>query len=156
MNFGLASGQNNPNLPDLSAMMFPSAEPFTYPNQPLTTFENKQFGKQPQYFNNMNDPSAMMGSRMNQSDSENLEAQLFALPPYMMQGNQWSVNLQGQQQQPPMQNVMPGSNQNGMPGGSVNNANWNNQQGQAFADINLNDIFGGSEWNSSLMDQNYG
>ncbi|KAL9100115.1 MAG: hypothetical protein Q9163_004476 [Psora crenata] len=33
-------------VPDLSAMMFPSADPFAYPNQPLTTLENGQFVKQ--------------------------------------------------------------------------------------------------------------
>jgi len=157
MNFGLPPNQNNPNLPDLSAMMFPSAEPFTYPNQPLTTFENNQFTKQPQYFNNMNDASGMMGSRIPQPESDNMEAQLYALPPYMMQGNQWPVGIPNQQSRPPPPGSMPGSSQQGMqPGPVPSNANWNNPQAQAFADINLNDIFGGAEWNSSLMDQNYG
>lgn len=34
-----STGFNVP-LPDMSAMMFPSADPFAYPNQPMTTFEN--------------------------------------------------------------------------------------------------------------------
>ena len=34
------------SVPDLSAMMFPSADPFAYPNQPMTTLENKRFVKQ--------------------------------------------------------------------------------------------------------------
>lgn len=158
MNYGMPP---NPNLPDLSAMMFPSAEPFTYPNQPLTTFENNQFTKQPQYYNNINnfdDPAAIMGSRMVQPDSDNMEAQLFALPPYMMQNGQWPVNLQTQNrhQRAPPHNPMPGSSQQSMQAGPIpSNGNWNNQQAQTFADINLNDIFGGGEWNNSLMDQNY-
>lgn len=28
------------NIPDLAAIMFPSADPFAYPNQPMTTLEN--------------------------------------------------------------------------------------------------------------------
>ena len=35
-------GLNVP-LPDMSAMMFPSADPLAYPNQPMTTFENSGF-----------------------------------------------------------------------------------------------------------------
>lgn len=42
--FGLDQlNSNGPHigvLPDMSAMMFPSADPFAYPNQPMTTFEN--------------------------------------------------------------------------------------------------------------------
>jgi hypothetical protein len=30
---------HSPRIPDMSAMMFPSADPFAYPNQPMTTFE---------------------------------------------------------------------------------------------------------------------
>ncbi|KAI9817713.1 MAG: hypothetical protein M1832_004607, partial [Thelocarpon impressellum] len=30
-------------FPDLNAMMFPSADPFAYPNQPMTTLENRQY-----------------------------------------------------------------------------------------------------------------
>ena len=33
-------------VPDLSAMMFPSEDPFVYPNQPITTLENRQNIKQ--------------------------------------------------------------------------------------------------------------
>lgn len=34
------------SFPDLSAMMFPSADPFAYPNQPITTLENHDVIKQ--------------------------------------------------------------------------------------------------------------
>jgi len=39
-------GAGGGGLQDLSAMMFPSADPFAYPNQPMTTLENhhSQFG----------------------------------------------------------------------------------------------------------------
>ena len=35
-----------PGVPDLSAMMFPSADPFAYPNQPMITLENTHRFKQ--------------------------------------------------------------------------------------------------------------
>ena len=44
--FSFANSNNNAssipgyNIPDLSAMMFPSTDPFDYPNQPMTTLEN--------------------------------------------------------------------------------------------------------------------
>jgi hypothetical protein len=38
--FADPSGINGP-LSDISTMMFPSADPLAYPNQPMTTFENK-------------------------------------------------------------------------------------------------------------------
>jgi len=146
-------------------MMFPSAEPFTYPNQPLTTFENNQFAKMPPYYNmaGRDDPSSMMQSQMSgQVDADNMEAQLYALPPYMMSGDQWAVNMQNQQQRTQMPNTMSSSGQGGLgmpltPSGM----SWSQQQqampqGQAFPDINLNDLFGGGEWNTSLMDQGSG
>ena len=34
------------DVPDFSAMMFPSSDPFAYPNQPMTTLENYQLIKQ--------------------------------------------------------------------------------------------------------------
>lgn len=39
-------GMQNTHVPELSSMMFPSADPFAYPNQPMTTLENRQLVKQ--------------------------------------------------------------------------------------------------------------
>ncbi len=88
--------QINTAIPDLNAMMFPSADPFAYPNQPLIEFnnvkrENDGTGQGPQ------------GQRMYLSNGVNgpglyddLEGQLFGpLPPYLMQG-QPSYDRQGQ------------------------------------------------------------
>lgn len=36
----------SPSVPDLSAMMFPTSDPFAYPNQPMTTLENQNYIKQ--------------------------------------------------------------------------------------------------------------
>ncbi|KAI4198220.1 MAG: hypothetical protein LQ346_002824 [Caloplaca aetnensis] len=45
-NDGTGSG-----FPDLSTMMFPSNDPFAYPNQPMTTLENLNDNRQDQSFN---------------------------------------------------------------------------------------------------------
>ena len=34
------------SVPDLTAMMFPTSDPFAYPNQPMTTLENQNYIKQ--------------------------------------------------------------------------------------------------------------
>jgi len=119
-------GPNNPDLPDLSAMMFPSTEPFTYPNQPLTTFENYQF-----------------------PNGDNVEPQMFPSMPF----DQWQMPVQNQRQmldrdgrQGVTSNAATGMSWNGQPGVP---------QAQAFSDINLHDIFGGGEWSSMQMDQTF-
>jgi hypothetical protein len=75
-------GVNNA-LPDLSAMMFPSADPFAYPNQPMMEFDNiKQEnigGSIPngQHLPNNYTPGVY----------DDLEGQIFGpIPPYLMQG----------------------------------------------------------------------
>jgi len=159
-NIGMPMNNMNPDLPDLSAMMFPSAEPLTYPNQPLTTFENNRFAKGPPYYNtNMNafnnGSTVMQGRPGNQVDSDDMEAQLFSLPPYMMQ-NQWNMDMQAQQarQQQPLASA---AQQPLGVGQMAPNLQWQNQQqfpqGQGYDDIDLNGIFGGGEWANTLMDQ---
>lgn len=167
-NFGSDIGQ--PNLPDLSAMMFPSAEPFNYPNQPLTTFENNQYSKDGSGLGNFGSSSAasmMPTQTSNPSEGDNLEAQFYTLPPYMMAQRQ--QQQQQQQQQPGwdlgmqpqmngMRHQMSGNNMdNNMLSG---NETWGGQQvslGQnvGFSGMNLSEIFGGDEWNGMLMDQGF-
>jgi len=161
--YNLPLDLTNPNLPDLSAMMFPSAEPFTYPNQPLTTFENNQFAKDPNIFNNFGDSKAPV---MMAPETDNLEAQFYPLPPYMMQRQQpqqqqaqrqqqqsrWDMNMmQQQQQQAQMANMRQVSG--GWPGQQQGMA-----QGTGFPNINLSDMFGGENdifAGGMLMDQGY-
>jgi len=157
----------NPNLPDLSAMMFPSAEPFNYPNQPLTTFENNQFAKDPNVFNNFSDSKApvMLSGQSTGSETDNLEAQFYPLPPYMMQQQQqqqqqqrqqqqgrWDMNMmQQQQQQAQLANMRQVSG--GWPGQQQGLG-----QGAGFPNINLSDMFGGENdifSGGMLMDQGF-
>lgn len=174
----LGADLNHTNLPDLSAMMFPSAEPFNYPNQPLTTFENNQFSKDASMYNSFGAngttaASVMPSNQLNTSESDNLEAQFYPLPPYMMAQPQQMQQQQQQQirhpaswdvcMQPQMNGMPQVSGPLGMDAKMVASADgWNGQQpgmtssNPAFTGVNLNDIFGGEEWNGMLMDQGFG
>lgn len=68
--------QQCPNaLPDLADIMFPSADPFAYPNQPMMTLENQNLFRP--------ENTHMFGT------SDTLGTQYFnPLPPYLMQGQQ--------------------------------------------------------------------
>ena len=133
-------------------MMFPSAEePFSYPSQPLTTFEtSQQFAKNNPYsgqsFGNV-DATSPMDVPPSRGRDDNMEAQFFALPPYIEQ----------RQQQQQQQAAAPTSNMGfdmslGGPRQAMGAPNgWAPQQGgvpqaDAMSNINIQDIFGGSEW----------
>lgn len=127
-------GGNNA-LPDLSAMMFPSADPFAYPNQPLMEFDNiKQ-----ENTGNILQPSFLSNGRGVYDD---LEGQLFGpIPPYLMQGQpNFDVSAQ-------MDPGMSGLNQemNYQTGGIPN------------GDMNFEGIFSGEgdDWSSMLVDQRF-
>ncbi|KAI5273894.1 hypothetical protein E4T47_02847 [Aureobasidium subglaciale] len=165
--YNLPLDMTNPNLPDLSAMMFPSAEPFTYPNQPLTTFENNQFAKGPNVFDGFNDSKVpvMMSGQSTAPETDNLEAQFYALPPYMMQQQQqqrqqqqqqqgrWDMGMMQQQQQQQAQMANMRQVSGGWPGQQQAVV-----QGTGFPNINLNDMFGGENdifGGGMLMDQGF-
>lgn len=63
-NFRTQNPPDGQSIPDLSAMMFPSEDPFAYPNQPMITLENSQFVKQesPVGHNRFNDTASMIRS----------------------------------------------------------------------------------------------
>ena len=76
-------------------MIFPTAdEPFGYPNQPLTTFENnQQFAKNDPYttaqpFSGIEAPNLMTPRPASRGRDDNMEAQFFALPPFIDQQQQ--------------------------------------------------------------------
>ncbi|MCJ1389554.1 hypothetical protein MMC18_002411 [Xylographa bjoerkii] len=132
--FNMQQSFSNPTaLPDLSAMMFPSNDPFAYPNQPMTTLENRQFTKQENY-----DPGGLYTSTPNNnSPYENPDVQLFGpLPPYLMGGHHPGM----------MQGLGP---QIDMSGAGVD---WSAQQqpGRPHG-MNMDEIFG-EEWKGGWMD----
>lgn len=121
--FAESSGFNVP-ISDISTMMFPSADPLAYPNQPMTTFENKHpqvldrsihspiVGSIPHQMSGVDikshpamfEPTSMPpGRRLNDT-----EAQIFNnMPMYLMQGAHPSRGF-SQNGGPHMQ--MPGPN----------------------------------------------
>ncbi|KAK4635842.1 hypothetical protein CLAFUW4_00351 [Fulvia fulva] len=158
----------NPQLTDLSTMMFPAAdEPFVYPNQPLTTFENNQYAKSNPYFNQQPYSSIESSSPVaaqSRGRDENIEAQFYALPPYIEQGrSQQPQTLQPQQQQAHRGMSFPqAAYANGQTTGApqampVPNGAWPGQQAfqQDLSNINIQDLFGGSEWNPMFQHPGY-
>ena len=157
----------NPALPDLSAMMFPTAdEPLGYPNQPLTTFENnQQYAKNNPYttsqqaYSTVETANPLMQRPASRGRDDNIEAQFFALPPYIEQRQ----HQQRQQQQQAQAQAMGFPNGMAFNNGQQMNQqaamqmqndgnNWMQQaQNQGFGNINIQDIFGGTEWNPMLM-----
>ncbi|KAI7523284.1 hypothetical protein KC331_g18759 [Hortaea werneckii] len=177
-NFAMSQGFSNPALPDLSAMIFPTAdEPFGYPNQPLTTFENNRqsAGKANPYMNaqhafgSMDSPDPMMQQQQPFGRDDNIEAQFMALPPFIQQQRQQSQSMP--QQQPggfsaPAPDPMKfpnggGQSMNTSPVMHMPNGTWQPQQqqqmpGNDLSNINIQDVFGGAEWNSMLGGMNPG
>lgn len=155
----------NPALTDLSTMMFPAAdEPFVYPNQPLTTFENnQQYAKSNNSYAGQHnlggmDDSSPAGSSGRGGD-ENIEAQFFTLPPYIEQRQQQHPQQvrqhmpqrnMGYPQQMAYGNGQPTSAAHGMP---VSQEQWQGQQNfqQNLSNIDIHGLFGGAEWNPMNM-----
>lgn len=153
----------NPALAELSTMMFPTAdEPFVYPNQPLTTFENSQQTSK----NNVFLPQEAFGSLGRSSPSgsasrgreDDMEAQFFTLPPYIEQQQQ--QQQQQQQRQIPAQNMaysqpsMPYTNGQTM---RMPAEQWPGQQAfqQNLSNIDIHGLFGGQEYNPNMMYSGY-
>ena len=153
------SDHPNPAISDLSTMMFPASdEPFGYPNQPLTTFENnQQFGKDNIFANSQPfggvDSQALTDVKPpSRGRDDNMEAQFFALPPYLDQRRQHDELTMGYNN--------GSTDYNGQPMGTPTATSqmpegWPDSQPTMhqgeMSNINIQDIFGGTEWNPMLM-----
>jgi hypothetical protein len=172
------TGFNDQSFPlaDLSAMMFPSADPFAYPNQtaaPAQSYDDliKNLGNDPSFpfpatleelrlqreagTNGFVPPSSTFvfndnGNGNDQNNHNDGDVQLLGpMPMYLMQGGP-SVNQQG--------NIR----QNG------NNGNFRNNighfhvpaqpqtYGPSAANVNLDQLLGGEEWAGMHTDRNMG
>ena len=132
-------------FPDLSAMMFPSGDPFAYPNQPMMQFENiKQ--ENLDILNGSHTPQMYLSNGNSGSGIfDDLEGQLFGpLPPYLTQG-QPNFEIPGQMDST---NVMAGLTPQEMSYQTGVTPN---------SDMNFDGIFSGEgdEWSSMLGDQRY-
>ncbi len=135
---------------DLTAMMFPSTDPFAYPNQPMTTLENRQFAKQeyPYHPNMYNQASDSTTS----PPFDNLDAHLFGqMPPYVMQG-QTSGNEMPDMSVP--LDMAGGICTSAMGGEDGQWAHQQGRQGVFTPGMNLDQIFG-EDWSVGWMDQGY-
>jgi len=162
------AGLNVP-VSDVSAMMFPSADPFAYPNQPMTTFENnnlQNFAPKPEITPNysfappggvdLKTRAAIFAQRNAQSPTvppnnmpvmqrgdtqSDSDVQLFGpMPMYLMPSGQMA----------PVQSHPGFAQQN--PQGTP----FSGTQGAQGGHVNLDDLFSGEEWANTFMDQGIG
>jgi hypothetical protein len=141
-------GGNN-GLPELSAMMFPSADPFAYPNQPMMEFENIKQESLGDMDTRSQPPPMYLSNGTNGTNMyDDLEGQLFGpIPPYLMQGQQ-------------LFDMPEQMDTNGMVSGMVSGLNPSEMGYHTGltpnAEINFDGIFSGDgdEW-SNMMDQRY-
>jgi hypothetical protein len=140
-------GNNGTGVPELAAMMFPSDDPFAYPNQPMSFFENSQGmdpGFSPLVDHSPNGTMFTAETNSNDSPQYDMEAQLFGpMPPYMMQGQAATVA--------PQQHL----NDLTMAGLNVNPDEIYQQHPSTglTPGVNMDEIFSGEAWNSLLMEQ---
>lgn len=151
------TGLNVP-LPDVSAMMFPSTDPFAYPNQPMTTFENNN----PQNFADKSESSPTIANLPFQTSGVDMKPHLSAYSPSGLSNVQMAprrpddnnVQLYG----PMPMYLVQGAQLAGAQGQRAFRPAPNPQQPQMPGSDNMNfeDIFGGEEWANTFMDQGLG
>lgn len=139
--------QNN-YVPDLSSMMFPSSDPFAYPNQPMTTLENRQSIKQENPVDRgMFSPPTTSGAPYDNLDYGSL--------PYMMQSQQLGFGMQSMNPSMDMSNI--DSTPTTMPMQGNEGGGWPQKQQQqrpgGTPGVNIDQLFG-EDW-GGWMNQGY-
>ncbi|KAI9846113.1 MAG: hypothetical protein M1837_004369 [Sclerophora amabilis] len=133
------------DLADLSAVMFPSGDPFAYPNQPITTLESKQHEQDPR--NGQVDTNGMfMPDVIPHNTYDDSSLPLYGqMPPYYVEGQQSDMNP------PALAEGLEEPHFGLDPESALVQSPWN---GPAPA-INFEEILGagGDEWNNMLMEQ---
>ncbi|KAI9872540.1 MAG: hypothetical protein M1830_001505 [Pleopsidium flavum] len=158
--FGFPQSLDGSGLPDLSAMMFPSADPFAYPNQPMITLENRQYKQENPPFSPSNAQNNRIfypsGSPPNPSTPyDSLEVQPFGpLPPYTMQGHHPSMGLSSMGGQIDM-SARGGDGMMGMDLDGVD-GRWaqQNERAGGTPGMNFEEIFG-EEWAAGWMNHGF-
>ena len=155
--FGFPQSQSYPGqgLPDFSAIMFPSANPFAYPNQPLTTLESR-YPKQEDTPDSMDISmvKSSPGIQAHASFDNDHEVQLLEpIPPYMMQGQRPTM------QRPQVNLLVDMSRENqgrsSIPfGGELDG--WPTQEPRlgGISAMNLDEVFGGN-WNADWTNEEF-
>ncbi|KAF6237283.1 hypothetical protein HO173_004752 [Letharia columbiana] len=143
-----SSGMQNNYVPDLSSMMFPSSDPFAYPNQPMTTLENRQSIKQENPVDRgMFSPPTTSGAPYDNLDYGSL--------PYMMQSQQLGFGMQSMNPSMDMSNI--DSTPTTMPMQGNEGGGWPQKQQQqrpgGTPGVNIDQLFG-EDW-GGWMNQGY-
>ena len=155
-NFSFQPTFSGTGLPDLSAMMFPSTDPFAYPTQPMTFLENRQTTKRENSYSprSVNKPQMYATTPTSSSTPyDSLEVQTFGpFPPYLMMGQQ-GMGMQAMDGPLGMSDAEPGGNLMSMSG---DDTGWAQQQARTGGTpgVNLDEIFG-EEWGGGWMNQGY-
>ena len=141
-------GMQNSYVPDLSPMMFPSADPFVYPNQPMTTLEHRQSIKQ----ENPMDPNMFRPPNTSDPPYDNLD---YGSLPYMMQSQQHGFGAQNLDPAMGMSNTDPTPTTLPMQGNE--RGGWPQRQQQQRPEgtpgVNVDQLFG-EDW-GGWMNQGY-
>ena len=132
------------DLPNFNAMMFPSADPLAYPNQPMTLFERQD----PDAFNPiLFDPGNTTPATT--PSNESIDARLFGpMPPYLMQGQYAGFGWQHMDSPMPLSLAPGGDSAMAMDG---HEGPWSSQNMQREGD---GPIFGDG-WGQPWMSQSY-
>ncbi|KAL2074597.1 hypothetical protein VTL71DRAFT_8375 [Oculimacula yallundae] len=131
----------NTGVPDLGAMMFPSNDPFAYPNQPMMEFENIK--QENVMMSNTQVPPIYLPNGGPGQEYDDLQGQLFGpLPPYLSQA-QTQYDMQA-----------PMNSGNMMGGGQGLNYNAGVPINE---EMNFDGIFSGDgeDWSNMMTDQRY-
>lgn len=138
-------------IPDLSAMMFPSADPFAYPNQPMTTLENENCIKQENPIDSNMYSAGPPTTTAAPYDS--MDASMFGgIPSYMMPGAESGFGMQTMDSSMSMSgaDAIPVT----MPMQGNDMASWPQQQESGSTPgMNLDQLFG-EDW-GGWMNQGY-
>ena len=155
-NFSFQPTFGGSGFSDMSAMMFPSTDPFAYPTQPMTFVENRQTSKQESSYSPQSVKNAHMYATTPTSNStpyDSLEVQTFGpLPPYLMIGQQ-AMGMQAMGESMDISGIEPSGNMMSMSG---DEAGWAQQQARTGGTpgVNLDEIFG-EDWGGGWMEQGY-
>ncbi len=138
----LMQPQSNTNdFFNLNAMMFPSADPFAYPNNPITILENQQSTQRPLSSTPVEN-SILMPDQIVNNTYDNVEVQLYGpLPPYLAQAQQAMPGISLPVNQHAPSGTVPSFPNVYMPRPGA-------AAGQQ-AGFNLDEIFGNNEWSSN-------
>lgn len=144
---------NSHGLPDFSAVMFPSGDPFAYPNQSVMSLEDHQYIKSAPLFNSSNSDSMYSFTPTSSTAPyDNSAVQLFGpLPPYLLQGQPYGMGTQSIDPRMELDGTDGEADMIGMNDGI---GGWPPQQPVKPAGMNLDDIFG-EEWKAGWFDQGF-